>query len=45
MKKKEITTIKLSKDTAKSLNELKIHPRQSYEEVILELLKKRGGKK
>jgi hypothetical protein len=46
--KKEITTIKLSKDTANALNELKIHPRQSYEEVILEMLKlrtKKGDKK
>lgn len=40
---KEITTIKLSKDTVKLLNQLKIHPRQSYEEVIVKLLKK--GKK
>jgi len=37
---KQITTIKLSKDTVKTLNRLKIHPRQSYEEVILKLLKK-----
>ena len=41
MDKKDITTIKISKDTAKILNELKIHPRQSYEEVILQLLKKK----
>lgn len=41
MNKKEITTIKISKDTVKFLNELKIHPRQSYEEVILKLLKKK----
>ena len=32
---KEITTIKLSKNTAELLNKLKIHPRQSYEEVVL----------
>jgi len=44
-KKREITTIKISKDTVSALNELKIHPRQSYEEVILELLNKKGGKK
>lgn len=37
---KKITTIKLSKETANLLNQLKIHPRQSYEEVILKLLKK-----
>lgn len=42
MSKKEITTIKISKATASLLNKLKIHPRQSYEEVILKLL---GGKK
>ena len=41
----KITTIKISKDTVKALNELKIHHRQSYEEVILELLKKKGDKK
>jgi hypothetical protein len=34
----EITTIKLSKETVKALNQLKIHPRQSYEEVIIKLL-------
>ena len=42
---KEITTIKISKDTVKALNELKIHPRQSYEEVILDLLNKKKGDK
>jgi len=41
MAKKEITTIKLSKETVSSLNSLKIHPRQSYEEVILKLLGKK----
>jgi predicted CopG family antitoxin len=35
---KQITTIKLDKDTVKLLGELKIHHRQSYEEVILKLL-------
>ena len=40
---KEFTTIKISRDTVKILNELKIHPRQSYEEVILELLSKKRG--
>lgn len=39
-KKNEFTTIKISKDTADILSDLKIHPRQSYEEVILKLLKK-----
>lgn len=42
---KQITTIKISKDTVKSLNELKIHPRQSYEEVILQLLKEKKVKR
>ena len=45
MTKKEITTIKISKDTVNTLNQLKIHPRQSYEEVILLLLKKKKGDK
>lgn len=40
--KGNVTTIKLSKNTVDLLSKLKIHPRQSYEEVILELLKKRG---
>ena len=39
MSKKEVTTIKISKDTVSALNQLKIHPRQSYEEVIIKLLK------
>jgi predicted CopG family antitoxin len=41
MTKKQITTIKLSKETAEALNRLKIHPRQSYEEVVIKLLKTR----
>ena len=41
---KQVTTIKISKDTVKALNVLKIHPRQSYEEVILELLKRKKEK-
>ncbi len=40
MSDKKITTIKLSKQTVETLRKLKIHPRQSYEEVILKLLKK-----
>ena len=40
--KKEVTTIKISRDTVRALNQLKIHPRQSYEEVILELLKNKN---
>ena len=45
MAKKEVTTIKISKATVNALNQLKIHPRQSYEEVILELLKQKKGDK
>ena len=41
---KQITTIKLSKETVKALNQLKIHPRQSYEEVIVGLLKGKSKK-
>ena len=37
---KQITTIKLTKKTAGLLNKLKVHPRQAYEEIVLELLKK-----
>ena len=33
-----ITTIKMSKNTAELLNNLKVHPRQAYEEVILKLI-------
>ncbi len=40
-----MTTIKISKETVRSLNQLKIHPRQSYEEVIIKLLKDKGNKK
>jgi len=32
------TTVTLHKSTLKKLAELKVHPRQSYEEVILKLL-------
>ena len=32
------TTIAISKETKEKLDRLKIHPRQSYEEVILKLL-------
>ncbi len=43
--KKEITTIKISKKTVEELSKLKIHPRQAYEEVIvnhLEFYRKNG---
>ena len=38
MKFNRITTIKISKQTVLELYNLKIHPRQSYEEVIVKLL-------
>ena len=38
MKKLEVTTIKLTKKTVEFLAKLKVHPRQSYEEVILKLI-------
>ena len=38
MGKKEITTIKISKNVVEELSKLKIHPRQSYEEVIVKVL-------
>ncbi len=37
-KTSEITTIKVSKKIVERLSKLKIHPRQSYEEVIVKLL-------
>ena len=43
--RKDITTIKISKSVARSLNELKVHPRQSYEEIILELITKKYSAK
>ena len=44
-RKKEITTIKLTKSTVEILNRIKIHPRQSYEEVILNLISNGESKK
>jgi len=35
-----ITTIKVSKKTVEELTTLKIHPRQSYEEIVVNLLDK-----
>lgn len=35
----EVTTIKLSKVLKQKLDEIKIHPRETYEEVIWRLLK------
>ena len=42
---RDITTIKLSKSTVEILNKLKIHPRQSYEEVILKFIHERRQSK
>ncbi len=36
--REQITTIKLHKDTVELLNKIKIHQRQSYEEVVLKLV-------
>jgi len=36
--KREITTIKISKQVVEELSKLKIHPRQSYEEVVVKLI-------
>ena len=38
------TTIKISKETKKELDKLKIHPRQSYEEVIKKLVEVKNEK-
>ena len=35
---RQITTIKISKKIVEELSLLKIHPRQSYEEVVVKLL-------
>jgi len=44
--KKEITTIKISKELVSELSKLKVHPRQSYEEVIVKALEDyKEGKK
>jgi len=40
MKFKRVTTMKVSKKTVLELYNLKIHPRQSYEEVIVKLLER-----
>lgn len=37
----ELTTISLSPGTKDKLEKLKIHPNQSFEEIILELLEKK----
>ena len=33
-----ISTIRVNKETLKKLKELKIHPRETYEQVILRLI-------
>jgi predicted transcriptional regulator len=33
------TTIRVSEETKKKLDEIKIHPRQTYDEVIRKLIK------
>lgn len=40
--KKEFTTIGLTDETKQILDKLKVHPRQSYNELILLLVKERG---
>lgn len=47
---KDATTIKLSRDTLSKINERKIHPRETYEDVILRVfsgaqVRKNAGKK
>ena len=41
----EVTTIKLSKHAVVLLNRLKIHPRQSYEEIVLKLISEQDSRK
>ena len=36
----EITTIRVHRKTKKLLDEVKVHPRETYEEVILRLIRK-----
>jgi len=38
----EITTIQLSVETKERLDKAKIHPRETYEDVIKRLLDKKG---
>jgi len=37
---KEMTTIAVSKETKARLDELKVHPREPYEDIIKRLLEK-----
>ncbi len=34
-----ITTIKISQETKRKLDKVKIHPRETYEDIIVRLLK------
>ena len=34
-----ITTIKISQETKQKLDKIKIHPRETYEDIIVRLLK------
>lgn len=43
MEDKEITNIKLKQATKMALADLKIHPRQSYDEIIKQILDKIEG--
>jgi hypothetical protein len=36
----EITTIRVSKKTKETLDKIKVHPRETYEQVILRLVDK-----
>lgn len=36
----EITTIRITNKTKKMLDEIKIHPRETYEQVILRVISK-----
>lgn len=38
------TTIKVSKETRDQLNDLKDYPRETLQDVILKLIKLKGGK-
>jgi len=41
----EATTIRIRKSTKDILDSLKIHPRETYEDVILRLIKEKRGEK
>lgn len=38
--KEEITTIRVTKDLRKKLDKLKVHPRETYQQLIERLIKK-----